>query len=95
MLKRGITILLLLAVALSVLTAGCAAPNRALCRQACQKLYECGREDPAGNNITQVWLESCNTACEQADEINDGQAKCVNDHSCAEIPEACIQGAGL
>ncbi len=76
MLKGWIVGCLAMICMISLLGAGCADPNRELCRKACQTISDC---DKQSGNLDDAFLDSCNAQCEEADQINEKFARCVTD----------------
>ena len=90
----GMLVGLLLVTALGVYVGGCGDPNREDCKKACQKLMECDDTDNGGQGVlTDSWLSSCKSACDEADDINGNIADCIIKTECTEISQECGTGS--
>ena len=57
--------------------------NHALCKEACLSLKACGTYD-------QAFLEDCNAACDEANDVNDDAAECYITQSELAQAQCCL-----
>ncbi len=92
MLKDWIVGCCAVAMLMSVFGAGCADPNRELCRKACQTISDCDKQD---GNLDDAFLDSCNAQCEEADQINESFARCISEtDNCDDLTLCAPQDEG-
>lgn len=78
----------------NIYSCGLNVENDSICKQACEKMVECDSVENGGDGaLDEVWLESCQNSCDEADEIDDTKAKCIVDTDCENLYTECSSGA--